>query len=170
MCTKYWLDVYHGHKTTTQQQQQFTLDCCDGFTKIYFTDMETIIGGTKWPHVFIIFLVASVGWISLVKWLSQMAVWSVNWRFRRPVIFIRLTNGMKCTVVYWTQRARLYIICLVCGTKHCIVDSQRQQGVYGDLVGVIKNKYSSFLGVIILACNNPVTLLIRAPDKRGYWG
>ena len=31
-----------------------------------------------------------------------------------------------------------------------------------------KDKYSCILGVIILLCNNPVTLLIRAPDKRGY--
>ena len=32
----------------------------------------------------------------------------------------------------------------------------------------LKDKYSCFLGAIILLCNNPVTLLIRAPDKRGY--
>ena len=32
----------------------------------------------------------------------------------------------------------------------------------------VKDKYSCILGVIILLCNNPVTLLIRAPDKRGY--
>ena len=37
-------------------------------------------------------------------------------------------------------------------------------------IGVIllKDKYSCILGVIILLCNNPVTLLVRAPDKRGY--
>ena len=34
---------------------------------------------------------------------------------------------------------------------------------------LLKDKYSCILGVIILLCNNPVTLLIRAPDKRGYW-
>ena len=33
-----------------------------------------------------------------------------------------------------------------------------------------KDKYSCILGVIILLCNNPMTLLIRAPDKRGYLG
>ena len=32
----------------------------------------------------------------------------------------------------------------------------------------LKDKYSYMLGVIILLCNNPVTLLIRTPDKRGY--
>ena len=32
----------------------------------------------------------------------------------------------------------------------------------------LKDKYSCILGEIILLCNNPVTLLIRAPDKR--WG
>ena len=32
----------------------------------------------------------------------------------------------------------------------------------------LKDKYSCILCVIILLCNNPVTLLIRAPDKRGY--
>ena len=31
----------------------------------------------------------------------------------------------------------------------------------------LKDKYSCILGVIILLCNNPVTLLIRAPVKRG---
>ena len=31
-----------------------------------------------------------------------------------------------------------------------------------------KDKYSCILDVIILLCNNPVILLIRAPDKRGY--
>ena len=31
-----------------------------------------------------------------------------------------------------------------------------------------KDKYSFILDVIILLCNNPVTLLIRAPDKRVY--
>ena len=30
-----------------------------------------------------------------------------------------------------------------------------------------KDKYSCILGVIILLCNKPLTLLIRAPDKRG---
>ena len=33
---------------------------------------------------------------------------------------------------------------------------------------VLKDKYSCILGVIILICNNPVTPLIRAPDKWGY--
>ena len=28
-------------------------------------------------------------------------------------------------------------------------------------------KYSCMLGIIILLCNNPVTLLIRAQDRRG---
>ena len=32
----------------------------------------------------------------------------------------------------------------------------------------IKDKYSCILCVIILICNNPTTLLIRAPDKREY--
>ena len=32
----------------------------------------------------------------------------------------------------------------------------------------LKDKYSYILGVIILLCNNPVTPLIRAPDKWGY--
>ena len=32
----------------------------------------------------------------------------------------------------------------------------------------VNDKYSCILGVIILLYNNPVTLLIRAPDKRGY--
>ena len=32
----------------------------------------------------------------------------------------------------------------------------------------LKDKHSCVLGVIILLCNNPVILLIRAPDKRGY--
>ena len=35
---------------------------------------------------------------------------------------------------------------------------------------MIKDKYPCILGVIILLCNDPVTLLIRAPDKRGYLG
>ena len=30
---------------------------------------------------------------------------------------------------------------------------------------VIQDKYSGILGVIIVLCNYPVTLLIRAPDK-----
>ena len=33
---------------------------------------------------------------------------------------------------------------------------------------VLKDKYSCLLGLIILLCNNPVTPLIRAPDKWGY--
>ena len=32
---------------------------------------------------------------------------------------------------------------------------------------IFKDNYSCLLDVIILLCNNPVTLLIRAPDKRG---
>ena len=32
----------------------------------------------------------------------------------------------------------------------------------------VKDKYSCILDVIILLCNNPVTLIIRAPGKRGY--
>ena len=31
----------------------------------------------------------------------------------------------------------------------------------------VKDKHSCILGVIILLCNNPVTLLIRASEKRG---
>ena len=31
---------------------------------------------------------------------------------------------------------------------------------------MFEDKYSCILGVIILLCYNPVTLLIRAPDKR----
>ena len=46
--------------------------------------------------------------------------------------------------------------------------------LYDDKLYMLKsiNKVSvlfcSILGVIILLCNNPVTTLIRAPDKRGY--
>ena len=36
------------------------------------------------------------------------------------------------------------------------------------IVEYFKDKYSCILGVIILLCNNPVTLLIRVPDKREY--
>ena len=32
----------------------------------------------------------------------------------------------------------------------------------------LKDKYSCILGVTILLCNNPVTLLISASDQRGY--
>ena len=37
-----------------------------------------------------------------------------------------------------------------------------------NLILTLKDKYSCILGVIILLCNNPVALLIRSPDKRGY--
>ena len=33
---------------------------------------------------------------------------------------------------------------------------------------LLEDEYSCILGVIILLCNNPVTPLIRAPDKWGY--
>ena len=33
---------------------------------------------------------------------------------------------------------------------------------------LLKDEYSCILGIIILLCNNPVTPLIRAPDKWGY--
>ena len=34
--------------------------------------------------------------------------------------------------------------------------------------GGFKDKYSCIVGVIILLSNNPMTLLIRAPDKREF--
>ena len=39
----------------------------------------------------------------------------------------------------------------------------------GPRTSFIKDKYSCVLSVIILLCNNLVTLLIRAPDKRDGW-
>ena len=40
-------------------------------------------------------------------------------------------------------------------------------GTIIELRDSFKDKYSCILGVIILLCNHPVTLLITAPDKRG---
>ena len=52
----------------------------------------------------------------------------------------------------------------------CFEALQKQRSRFGPQLDMFKDKYSCILGVIILLCHNPVSLLIRAPDKRGYLG
>ena len=82
-----------------------------------------------------------------------------------------VTNRHSDTTIFQLRAHWVRIVWSI-GSENCSdvpqVGVEPSTSCMQGFLGVLKDKYSCILGVIILLCNYPVTPLIRAPDKRGY--
>ena len=67
---------------------------------------------------------------------------------------------MLCSLLRLSSRKNSKLLRI---NDHSVFQSEKRTNFFS-----VKDKYSCTLSVIIILCNNPVTVLIRAPDKRGY--